>query len=193
LAAASEARQLATEKEMPKNRARSQFVTGRALLMQGRPRDAVEAMTDGVQVADAIGHASLRWQGRLWLGHALRALHRDASGVYREAVEQVERLARDLDDDELRTTFLASARVRELRESLVIADEARPVERPAGLTAREVEVLRLLTRHQTDKEIAEALFLSPRTVGTHVANIFIKLEVANRREAAAAAVNLGLD
>jgi DNA-binding CsgD family transcriptional regulator len=49
-----------------------------------------------------------------------------------------------------------------------------------------------LTRHQTDKEIAAALFLSPRTVSTHVANIFNKLGVANRREAAAAAAGLGL-
>jgi DNA-binding NarL/FixJ family response regulator len=63
---------------------------------------------------------------------------------------------------------------------------------PAGLTQREVEVLRLLASHHMDKEIAAALFVSPRTVETHVANICGKLGVANRREAAAAATRLGL-
>jgi DNA-binding CsgD family transcriptional regulator len=63
---------------------------------------------------------------------------------------------------------------------------------PAGLTEREVEVLRLLGRRQTDKEIAEALFLGPRTVQSHVAHILNKLGVANRREAASRADHLGL-
>ena len=63
---------------------------------------------------------------------------------------------------------------------------------PAGLTQREVEVLRLLAQRQTDKEIAEALFLGPRTVQSHVAHILNKLGVANRREAATQAESLGL-
>ncbi|MEA2596439.1 MAG: hypothetical protein QOF01_2908 [Thermomicrobiales bacterium] len=63
---------------------------------------------------------------------------------------------------------------------------------PAGLTQREVDVLRLLAKHHTDKEIAEALFVGLRTVQTHVANILNKLGVENRREAAAEAVRLGL-
>jgi len=63
---------------------------------------------------------------------------------------------------------------------------------PAGLTEREVEVLRLLAQRQTDKEIAEALFLGPRTVQSHVAHILNKLGVANRREAATRADGLGL-
>jgi DNA-binding NarL/FixJ family response regulator len=161
--------------------------------MQGRPRDATETLREGVVLADEIAHGSLRWQGRLWLGHALRAQRRDATDIYREAMEHVASLARGLDDDQLRATFLASERVSELRDSLATAEEERPAERPAGLTARELDVLRLLVRHQTDKEIAAALFLSPRTVSTHVANIFNKLGVANRREAAAAAGGLGLD
>jgi DNA-binding CsgD family transcriptional regulator/tetratricopeptide (TPR) repeat protein len=193
LRAADEASLLATEKVMPKNAAKSRFLAGRALLMQGHARDAAESLADGVLLADSIAHGSLRWQGRLWLGHALRAMHRDASQTYREAMEHVELLARGLDDDRLRAIFLASALVGELRDALLASEAARPVERPAGLTARELDVLRLLARHRTDKEIAEALFLSPRTVSTHVTNILIKLNVTNRREAAGAAVDLGLD
>jgi DNA-binding CsgD family transcriptional regulator len=64
--------------------------------------------------------------------------------------------------------------------------------RHVRLTAREAEVLRLLVRRLTDQEIADALFISLRTANHHVARIFEKLGVANRREAGAVAVRLGL-
>lgn len=54
----------------------------------------------------------------------------------------------------------------------------------ASLTARELEVLRLLTDGLTDREIGEALTISPRTVETHVGSILHKLGVRNRAEAA---------
>jgi non-specific serine/threonine protein kinase len=60
------------------------------------------------------------------------------------------------------------------------------------LSEREMEVLRLLARRWTDAEIAESLFVSPRTVNAHARSIFAKLDVANRREAAAVAARHGL-
>jgi predicted ATPase/DNA-binding CsgD family transcriptional regulator len=60
------------------------------------------------------------------------------------------------------------------------------------LTRREREVLALLARRLTDTEIGERLYISPRTASTHVASILAKLGAANRRDAAAAAVRLGL-
>jgi DNA-binding CsgD family transcriptional regulator len=61
-----------------------------------------------------------------------------------------------------------------------------------NLTRRECEVLVLLCVRMTDSQIAERLFLSPRTVESHVANILRKLGVANRRDAAALAARLSL-
>ena len=60
------------------------------------------------------------------------------------------------------------------------------------LTPRERVVLGLLTQRLTDREIAEALFISPKTVGHHVSNILSKLGAANRREAAAITVRNAL-
>lgn len=68
-----------------------------------------------------------------------------------------------------------------------------PPERPAHpLSRRELEVLRLLTERLSDKEIADSLSISPRTVMAHVASIFNKLAVNDRRAAAAYALRHGL-
>jgi non-specific serine/threonine protein kinase len=61
-----------------------------------------------------------------------------------------------------------------------------------GLTTREMDVLRLLAAGRTDREIAETLFLSSRTVNTHTARIYAKLGVGSRAEAAAWAVRHGI-
>ncbi|HEY7034014.1 MAG TPA: LuxR C-terminal-related transcriptional regulator [Thermomicrobiales bacterium] len=61
-----------------------------------------------------------------------------------------------------------------------------------GLTAREREVLRLLMDGRSNAEIAEALYISPRTASTHLANIFAKLDVDSRAGAVARAFQLGL-
>jgi DNA-binding CsgD family transcriptional regulator len=57
--------------------------------------------------------------------------------------------------------------------------------RPAGLSAREVEVLRLVARGRTNREVAAALSLSGHTVSRHLQNIFAKLGVTTRAAAAA--------
>jgi DNA-binding CsgD family transcriptional regulator/tetratricopeptide (TPR) repeat protein len=63
---------------------------------------------------------------------------------------------------------------------------------PAGLTGREVEVMRLIAAGCSNRAIAQALFISPNTVLRHVSNIFAKTGVANRAEAAAYATRQGL-
>ncbi|WP_431911968.1 helix-turn-helix transcriptional regulator [Nonomuraea jabiensis] len=63
---------------------------------------------------------------------------------------------------------------------------------PLGLTARELEVLREVANGRSNREIAEALFISAKTVSVHVSNILAKLGVATRGEAAATAYRLRL-
>lgn len=63
--------------------------------------------------------------------------------------------------------------------------DGQPSSEPEGdvLTDREMDVLRLAARGLSNRQIADELFLSPRTVQTHMANIFSKLEVGSRTEA----------
>jgi DNA-binding NarL/FixJ family response regulator len=56
-----------------------------------------------------------------------------------------------------------------------------------SLSQREVQVLRLLATGRTNRDIAEALFISDKTVARHVSNIFDKLSVSSRSGATAAA------
>jgi len=63
---------------------------------------------------------------------------------------------------------------------------------PAGLSAREVEVVRLIAQGMTNREIAAALVISERTVAVHVRRILSKLGVKGRVEAAGVAIRLGL-
>lgn len=58
-------------------------------------------------------------------------------------------------------------------------EEARSVS-PGGLTDREVEVLCLLARGHTNRKVGEELFISPKTVGRHVENIYAKIGVSTR-------------
>ena len=75
---------------------------------------------------------------------------------------------------------------------LDVSPAAAVTARPAGLTARELEVLRLIAAGQSDREIADALFISRHTAMKHVANILAKLDVGSRGAAAALAHRLDL-
>ena len=82
-------------------------------------------------------------------------------------------------------------RVVALREQIEAQPEPPPAY-PDGLTQREVEVLRLVAAGRSNPEIGEELFISPRTVTTHVSNILNKINAANRAEAATYAARQGL-
>ena len=58
----------------------------------------------------------------------------------------------------------------------------------AGLSPRELDVLRLLTEGHSDRQIADALSISPKTAGNHISNILAKLGVTTRTAAATHAV-----
>jgi len=84
---------------------------------------------------------------------------------------------------------------RDMRADGFAAISAGPrqstIENPAGLTRRQMDVLRALNEGLSNAEIAERLFVSPKTIDHHVSAILAKLDVRTRGEAAAQARNAG--
>ena len=76
------------------------------------------------------------------------------------------------------------------QSSSVKKSEAR---RPAGLTVREIEILRLVAQGLTDNQVAQALTISPRTVNAHLTSIYNKLGVKSRAAATRFALEHGLN
>jgi len=99
-------------------------------------------------------------------------------------------------DEDSATAELAVARSTFARLSAAPAvqeiDKLQGRARPAGLTEREVEVLRLVAEGRSNPDIARALVLSQKTVERHLSNIFVKLDVPSRTAAAAYAHEHGL-
>jgi DNA-binding CsgD family transcriptional regulator len=119
---------------------------------------------------------------------ALALASADSEPALRESVTELQRLG----------ASRAAARVaRTLRERGVrgVRVGPRPSTRrnPAGLTARELDVLALVSEGLRNREIAEQLFLSEKTVDHHVSAILRKLGAETRGQAAAEATRLGLD
>ena len=85
-----------------------------------------------------------------------------------------------------------TARADGLARTLAPARRVLPVRYPAGLSRREVEVLKLVALGKANREIGARLFLSPNTVANHVRSILTKTNAANRAEAAAFAVRNSL-
>src|SRR5581483_529499 len=133
--------------------------------------------------------AYCRWRQVEALG-ASGASRGAASAPLREAHAVASRLgAKPL----LRELELLAERARlELAPSSDSLEGEPGPERLLGLTRREAEVLRLVARGYTNREIAAELVISVKTAGVHVQHILRKLDAPNRREAAAIAHRLAL-
>ena len=77
-------------------------------------------------------------------------------------------------------------------EQVASRGPAAPEPYPAGLSAREVDVLRIVADGMTNAEVAKELFLSPRTVDWHLSSIYRKLGLHSRAEATRFAAEHGL-
>ncbi|GHB47687.1 hypothetical protein GCM10010377_43100 [Streptomyces viridiviolaceus] len=123
----------------------------------------------------------------------------DVPPGFEEADSPLTRLVRDaLTRRSLPTTLLVplEGRLLELRLSRRNASTVvvcRPVACPAGLSPRELQVLAELTHGRTNREIAERLFVTPRTVATHIEHILTKLSLPNRAAAAGRAAAWGVE
>ncbi len=90
-------------------------------------------------------------------------------------------------------TWLSPAVAGQVVRRAVAGSASDATEALSALTPREVEVLRLIARGLDNTAIAQELVLTKRTVQNHISNIYGKLNVASRTEAALLAIRRGLD
>jgi len=169
-AAAGELSEIATAVGALFLRAKASYASGAVLLAEGRSDAAVMAT---------------RKAWALW--QELEAPY-DAA----RARAQIGRAMRTLDDDE--SAELESGAARKVFEELGAAPDVAALENEAAsrpstgegpLSAREIEVLRLVATGKTNRAIADALKISEKTVARHISNIFTKLGLTSRAAATA--------
>jgi DNA-binding NarL/FixJ family response regulator len=166
---------------------------GEALTALKQPTAAETALRTAQQSAAAQGARSLQWRIAVALGKLYRAQLRDeeAAHAFAAAQQTIEQLAPLLPDPSLREQFLqqAAALIPGVRQF-----SPRQVTRRAfgGLTERECEVAVQITQGKSNREIAEQLTVTERTVEAHVRNILTKLELTSRTQIAVWAITRGL-
>jgi len=172
-------------------RAAVSLATGMVQLADGEADAARRALEDAVDAYLQSGASFELAHARVQLSRALAVLGRAdaAADEVQRAVDLFAQLHAEVE----------AARARKLaREYADHADASKP--RPArtprrdaaGLSERELEVLRLVAAGLNNQDIAERLFLSDHTIHRHVANIFSKLSVSSRAAAVAQAARRGL-
>lgn len=165
----------------------------RAELRTAEGHDATALWTEAVASAERLEAPALLATARLRCADSLLA--QGAAGARETAGEllrQAGEVARELGAAplEVEITALADRARIPLRRA-----EPRTPPPPAeqlGLTVREREVLRLVAAGRSNRQIAQELFISPKTASVHVSNILPKLGAAGRGEAAAIAHRLGM-
>jgi DNA-binding NarL/FixJ family response regulator len=164
------------------------LLRGKALAALGRRESADETLRAALQAAEQAGLAALSWRIGAALARVLRTTRRapEADAVTEGARTTIAKLAATLPAQQ------ASAFRREAERLLpapLIPTTLRAAKQAAGgLTAREREIAAAIAAGLTNRQIADALVISDRTVEYHVGNILGKLGFATRSQVAAWAV-----
>jgi ATP/maltotriose-dependent transcriptional regulator MalT len=169
--AADELTSIAAAVDGPALLASAAVARGRVRLAKGDPLAAFADLRTAGGVWRELGLPYEEAQTRLMIGVATRALG-DEEGASRE----IEAASHAFE--------MLGARADLQRAATLLA----PTALPAGLTARELDVLRLVAAGKTNRDIAAELVISEHTVARHLQNIFTKLGVSSRAAATAFAV-----
>jgi DNA-binding CsgD family transcriptional regulator/Flp pilus assembly protein TadD len=166
---------------------------GEALWALGRREEAIQALEEATQGALARQERPLLWQLHRVLGRQYQYLKQEdlAQRNFTSARQSIASLASTIDDVYLREHFLRAALTTLPREKPVSASRVAK-EAFGGLTEREREVAAFIAQGKSNREIADELVVSYRTVETHVGTILSKLAFTSRAQIAVWAVEIGI-
>jgi tetratricopeptide (TPR) repeat protein len=166
---------------------------GEALLALHRSAEARVELEAAQEIAAILGARPMLWRINVLLGNFYLAQgeHEEAEKAYATARTLIEELAATMPDESLRDNFLHTA--------MALLPHTRPLS-PAkarkqaygGLTVREREVAVLIAQGKSNREIADTLVVSERTIETHVSSILSKLNFTSRTHIATWAIEKGL-
>jgi non-specific serine/threonine protein kinase len=166
---------------------------GEALVALKRLSEAVEALEEAKRGALERRETPLLWQIHRSLARVYqsRKHQQEASNALAAARKGIESLALTIDDAELREHFLQRA-LASLPKAKPTSPRRAEAAKFGGLTERERAVAALIAQGKSNREIADQLVVSERTVESHVGNILFKLGFASRAQVAAWVVEVGL-
>jgi DNA-binding CsgD family transcriptional regulator len=166
---------------------------GEALGALSRREEAIQALEEARLGALARQERPLLWQVHRALGREHQRLKQEdlAQRNFTLARGVIASLAKTIDDAYLREQFARAALTTLPREKSVSVGRAAK-QTFGGLTEREREVVTLIAQSKSNREIADALVVSERTVETHVSNVLFKLGFTSRIQIAAWVIEKGL-
>ena len=166
---------------------------GKALASLQRFSEAKTQLEVAQTLAVTYGAKPIHWHICIALCNLYLAQQKmaEATQIFVTARTLIEELATNVADDGLRNNFLHEATA--LLPSIPPLSPKRVLKQSfGGLTGREREVAMLIAQGKYNREIAEALVVSERTIETHVSNIMLKLNFTSRRQIAAWITEKGL-
>jgi DNA-binding CsgD family transcriptional regulator len=177
----------------PQSVPRLSQLRGQALVALGRIEEAIPEFQGAQTVAQKQGGRPILWRLHADLGNAYHAISRraDAEREFSSARTIVQDLAATLPQGDLRDHFVKQA-LAAIPPAPVLTSRRAAMKEFSGLTGREREVAVLIAQGKSNREIAETLVVTVRTVEAHITRILDKLGFKSRTEIATWSVAKGL-
>ncbi len=166
---------------------------GEALIALQRITEAKAALEAAQEIAATQGVRPTLWRIAVLLGNFNKAQghHEEAEQSYSAARTLIEELAATIPDESLRDNFMRQA-TRMLPHTRSPSPARATKQAFGGLSMREREVAVLIAQGKSNREIADLLVLSERTIESHVSSILFKLDYTSRTQIATWAIEKGL-